>query len=237
MNSQTKYEKEIPVTSGNKPHLISESKPVVSESEPYIIRVGGLDLAKRIDHSALIILRLEKTPSGPNYFWIEAQMEWPHINYKKVAQDVLRIYSMYPMDKIGFDRSGVGDAASELFDKTSLAMEEIVTTMQRKFDIINIMKGLFEHKKLVLDPQTGRKIMEQMLSQERIISDAGNELYKHPSGTHDDLFWALGYACYVGLSYVLEYQKPVITSGPPRETDVDVMINRWMDGADSILSI
>ena len=36
---------------------------------------------------------------------------------------------------------------------------------------------------------------EQVLEQEKYISEAGNELYRHPASSHDDVFWALGYAC------------------------------------------
>lgn len=233
------YREEYGVTKGKiEPVVIEGIKLQTFENpDPYVMRVGGMDLAKRHDHSAFIVLRLERV-KDELYFWIEAQMEWPHVNYKTIANDCLKIYRNFPMDKIGFDRSGVGDAASELFDKTTLPMEEVVSTMQRKMDIISIIKGLLENKKLKLDPQTARKIMDQMLAQERIISDAGNELYKHPANAHDDLFWALGYACYVGLPYIVGYAEPVITTGRPELTEPEKIIEHHMGGdVDSIFPI
>jgi hypothetical protein len=207
--------------------------------QPYISRFGGLDLAKRVDHSALMVLRLDyHRQTGENFLYQEAHMTWPHVNYKKVAKDTFTIYRKYPWEFLGFDRQGVGDAASELFDVQTLRMEPISTTMEMKKDIIKIVKGLFEAKKLVVDPTTD--IKRQILEQETIISNAGNELYKHPQNTHDDLFWALGYACYVAMPYVIGYPAPLIrrVGVVSHERDIDKEIDMMMGGnTDAIFSI
>lgn len=198
-----------------------------------------MDLAKRLDHSAFIVLETVSERGKDPYLWIAAQMEWPHVNYKTVANDVMKIYQKYPMEKIGFDRSGVGDAAIELFDTVTLPFEAIVTSNPTKLDIISIIRGLIEHKRLKLDFNIGRKIIDQALIQERVISEAGNELYKHPAGTHDDLFWALGYACYVALPFVTGYVSPIIaTSKIEQEPDIDRQISNMMGGnIDSIFGM
>lgn len=223
-----------------KPVLIKGHRPDEPvEEEEYIFRFGGMDLAKRNDHSAFECLRLyREAKTGDFYLQEEAFMEWPHVNYKRVADDMLRIHGRFPMEQLGFDRSGVGDAASELFDKSTLPMVEIVSTMERKKDIVKIVKGLMEQTttngrpKLVIDKFTDLK--QQLMEQETIISKAGNELYEHPPNRHDDRFWALGYACYVAIPYVIGYPEPIIrrVGVDPEVRDIDAEIDALM-GFDS----
>lgn len=234
-----KYIEEINPHPEGQDVVVFGKKPtdVANVKTEYIQRFAGLDLAKRVDHSALAILRMKYSKElGHNYLYQEAHQMWPHINYKIVAADCWKIFNKYPWEMLGFDRSGVGDAAQELFDVQALNMQEIITTMERKKDIIKIIKGLFEMKKLVVDSES--EIKQQILEQETIISNAGNELYQHPPRRHDDLFWALGYACYVALPYVIGMPAPIIRRIAPenRERDIDAEIDSMMGGADSIMS-
>lgn len=162
---------------------------------------GGLDLAKRVDYSAFVLLK---------YFEGEliqcGQKEWPHINYRVVADDMYKINQRYRMNKLCFDRSGVGDAAQELFSR-ELPMEEVVSSLPKKLEIINFVKSLFHNKKLLIKD---KKLYEQLLEQEEYKSDAGNILYRHPSSSHDDIFWALGYACYASRQLFLGITKPTL---------------------------
>jgi hypothetical protein len=225
---------EIPVNYANS--VVQGKTPQQDIDDPdYVFRFGGLDLAKRVDHSAFELLRLMKeVPSGDLYLQEEAFMEWPHVSYSTIAKDMLKIHTKFPMEQLGFDRSGVGDAASELFDKSALPMVEIVTTQQRKLDIIKIVKGLMEQRtsggtpKLVIDKST--ELRQQALEQETIITQAGNETYKHPPNRHDDRFWALGYACFVALPYVIGYPPPVIRriGVEPQVRDIDDEIDRLL---------
>jgi len=171
------------------------------------IRIGGMDLAKRVDHSAFIILKLED-----GILKQEAHYIWPHVKYGQVAGDVLKFQNQLPMEKIGFDRNSVGDFAVELFDKTALPMEGIVTTMKSKLDMINVLKILFHQGLLKIDKHS--ELVTQISEQEQIITDAGNTTFKHIPGRHDDLFWALCYACYVALEYVVNMIDPIIRYTP-----------------------
>ena len=184
------------------------------------IRIGGMDLAKRVDHSAFIILKLED-----GMLKQEAHYIWPHVKYGQVAGDVLKFQNKLPMEKIGFDRNSVGDFAVELFDKTALPMEGIVTTMKSKLDMINVLKILFHQGLLKIDKHS--ELVTQISEQEQIITDAGNTTFKHIPGRHDDLFWALCYACYVSLEYVVNMIDPVIryTPEPKGERTMDDLIS------------
>lgn len=206
-------------------------REIIPDNEKYISRFAGLDLAKRIDHSALVVLRMDYSQkTGENFLYQEAHMIWPHVNYKTVSSDTLKIFKKYPWEILGFDQQGSGDAAVELFDVDGLHMEGIKTTMNMKIDIIKVIKSLLNAKKLVVDSSS--EIKQQILEQESIISNAGNELYKHPARSHDDLFWALGYACYVAMPYVLGYPDPLIRQiGPSKERDIDAEIDVMLNNS------
>ena len=194
------------------PHIVTQEFKQ-RQQEP--IRIGGMDLAKRVDHSAFIILKLDK-----GILKQEAHYIWPHVKYGQVAGDVLKFQNKLPMEKIGFDRNSVGDFAVELFDKTALPMEGIKTTMQSKLDMINVLKILFHQGLLQIDGKT--ELVTQIAEQEQIITDAGNTVYKHIPGRHDDLFWALCYACYVALEYVVNMVDPIIRYTPSAEPEKTV---------------
>ena len=153
---------------------------------------GGLDLAKRVDLSAFVMLEFVD-----GVLTQKGQKAWEHINYKKVASDILVIQRKYRMTKICVDRTGVGDAVIEMFTN-EIPFEEVVTSLPTKIEIMNLIHSLFHSEKLIIKDQT---LYEQVLEQEQHISDAGNILYRHPLKKHDDLFWALGYACYACKGY------------------------------------
>jgi hypothetical protein len=78
------------------------------------------------------------------------------------------------------------------------------------------------------------ELRQQIEEQEEQVTDAGNIRYSH-SGQHDDRFWALGYACYVALPYLVNVAPIVIKRGSddmmnmgPR--DVDMEIDKLMGG-------
>lgn len=239
MNSQTAstWVESLPVKHGQSPELVSghredyEKKPPIKH---YDLLFGGTDLAKRIDHSAFESIHLDKGVLREKYF-----MEWPHTNYAIVARDLKKIHTKLPHELIGFDRSGVGDAASELFDKSFIPLTPIVTTMNTKIDIIHIVRSLFQKGYLLVDrdSKTSNKdtddLPTQIEEQEEIISKAGNLLYQHPPKKHDDRFWALGYACYVAIPFLVNAAPVGIKQGVDKlhymtERDVDSEINKLM---------
>jgi len=127
----------------------------------------------------------------------KGQKTWEHINYRNVTTDLLAIQRKYRMTKIVVDRTGVGDAVIEMLTN-EIPFEEIVMSLPTINEIINMIHSLFHGNKLIIKDKI---LYEQVLEQEQHISDAGNILYRHPTKKHDDLFWALGYACYACKGY------------------------------------
>jgi len=171
------------------------------EEDPFLF--GGLDLAKRVDSSAFSMLNLK----GDTLHEYKAKI-WDHVNYAKVSLDVHEFHKKWPMSQIGFDRSGVGDAAIELFDTVTIPMVPVLTTNTRKIDMINSVETLMQTGQLKLSKKSPLK--EQYENQQRKIDpQTGNIKYPHGS-TPNDLFLALCYCVYVALPYMISADIPMI---------------------------
>jgi len=182
-------------------------------------KFGGLDLAKRIDASALEILTLKK-----GVLHHTAEKIWHGIDYKTVADDVMYIQKIEVMNLIGADATGVGDAVMDIFPKyMKKILRPIKFTMPKKLEMIDVVQQLFQNNLLQLHPKFSSILTEEILEQERTKTDAGNIKYQHPAGSHDDRFWALAEACYVAAPYVYGLPKQTISVGvSPRDEMFDL---------------
>jgi len=177
------------------------------------VRFGGLDVALRVDNTALVILEMNEDKVFEEY----GIKVWPHIHPAKIRDDLLTIQRDVRMNSIGYDRLGTGELI-KMFP-TELPMHPVISSMPTKQDIIGLIRGMFTAKKLLIhDSDLKREITEQ----EKYISDAGNILYRHPQGFHDDRFWALGYACYVASKYLIGMPRYIAKVVPkPKSIDQD----------------
>jgi hypothetical protein len=187
------------------------------------VNFGGLDVALRVDNTVLQVLRLEDGVLDQI-----GQKVWPHIAFKEIANDLLKIQRKERMKAIGYDRLGVGDGARELFNK-QIPLRDIVSSQPNKLDMISLVKGLFDQEKLTVhDSDLFREILEQ----ERKISEAGNVLYQHPTGFHDDRFWALCYACAVAAHSIGGVPRPrVAVQKSPRHGNLEQLASKELDKA------
>src|SRR5215207_6225467 len=74
--------------------------------------VAGLDLARRRDHSALVLLDVE-----PDRLTVTAALRLPQAPLRQ--QFALIAPHLAGLDLFVFDQSGLGDAAAELLPKTA----------------------------------------------------------------------------------------------------------------------
>jgi len=135
-----------------------------------------------------------------------SQKVWNHSDYDIIARDMLKIQQFELFRSIGYDRTGVGDGARRLFNK-QIPLRDILLSAPKKFEIITTMKGLIAQEKLFIHD---KDLYREILEQEKIISEAGNPLYRHPTGFHDDRFWALGLAVDQAAPFVLGRPMPSI---------------------------
>jgi len=175
--------------------------PDKEEEEPFY--VGGLDLAKVVHSSALDILELK------NDVLIEKAWKiWPHVSYATVAKDTHDIYKKYPMYEIGFDHSGVGQAAIELFDNITLPMVPIETTNKFKVDMFNSAQILLETGQLKLAKNS--PISSQWSGQQVVINQkTGSIQYPHGS-VPNDLVMGLLYAINRAIPFMINSNLPLI---------------------------
>ena len=78
----------------------------------FACRVAGLDLARRRDHSALVLLDVES-----DRLTVSAALRLPQAPLRQ--QFALIAPRLAGLDLLVFDQSGLGDAAAELLPKTS----------------------------------------------------------------------------------------------------------------------
>lgn len=135
-----------------------------------------------------------------------SQKVWEHSSYDIIADEMLAIQRFELFRSIGYDRTGVGDGARRLFSK-EVPLRDVLLSAPKKFEIITTMKGLISQEKLFIHD---KDLYREILEQEKIISDAGNPLYRHPTGFHDDRFWALGLAVDQAAPYIMGRPRPSI---------------------------
>ena len=175
-----------------------------------------------MDNTVLVVLKLEDGVLDQ-----VGQKIWPHINFKEINSDLLKIQHLERMKAIGYDRLGVGDGAKQLFSK-ELPLRDIISSMSNKFDMISLVKGLFSQDKLIVHD---KDLFREILEQERKISEAGNVLYQHPTGFHDDRFWALCYACAVASYSIAGVPRPRIATLSGKRINLDILADMDMEKA------
>lgn len=166
-------------------------------------KFGGLDIAIRVDSTCLEGLELNMQEGVLDQI---SQKVWNHSDYDTIARDMLTIQQHELFRSIGYDRTGVGDGARRLFNR-QVPLRDVLLSAPKKFEIITTMKGLIAQEKLFIHD---KDLYREVLEQEKIISEAGNPLYRHPTGFHDDRFWALGLAVDQAAPFVLGRPMPSI---------------------------
>jgi len=180
-------------------------------------KYGGLDLAQRVDNSALVVLELEEGVLNQ-----VGQKVWPHIDYEKIFNSLTKINELEKFNKICYDRTGVGDAVAKLISPTMRKIcRPTVLTVKKKFELITLVKGLFNEKKLKIHD---RDLFREITEQEVVTSDAGNLLYRHPEGFHDDRFWGLALACEAGSYAVRGITRSTAIAASPKENNLESLI-------------
>jgi phage terminase large subunit-like protein len=184
------------------------------------VRFGGLDVALRVDNTALVVLKLED-----GVLEQVGQKVWPHMSLDKVADDMLKIQQLERMKAIGYDRLGIGDGAKQLFSK-EIPLRDIISSQTNKLAMIGLVKGLFNQEKLIVHD---KDLFREILEQERKISDAGNVLYQHPTGFHDDRFWALCYACSVASYSLAGIPRPTVAKMSNKRVPLDILADQELE--------
>jgi len=152
---------------------------------------AGCDLAKKEDFSVVAVLRRDEDafrlihlnvfPQGTEYVGV--------INYLKALSERLRTIHRFLVDQ-----TGVGEAVIEQAKGTVPNVEGVILTAPAKQEILGYLKLMMQEKRVLFPYELD---FLQELNVERFeLSKSGQILFSHPSGTHDDRFWAFALAVY-----------------------------------------
>jgi hypothetical protein len=164
------------------------------------VYVGGQDLAKERDFSALTILEI----SGKNARLV-ALKEWPHVDYHVVMADTEALYQKWHLSKLGVDAASMGSPIVEFYQMKGLMVEGIKPTGPTKADMVNFSRTLFGNGQLHIGRgRLADELVSELKEQELILGAAEYPRYAHPSGRHDDLLWSLNFACLAAKPWLSE---------------------------------
>jgi phage FluMu gp28-like protein len=152
---------------------------------------AGVDLAKKEDFSVVAVLRRDEDafrlihlnifPQGTEYVGV--------INYLKALSERLKTIHRFLLDQ-----TGVGEAVVEQAKKTVPNLEGVILSAPAKQEILGYLKLMMQEKRVLFPYELD---FLQELNVERFeLTKSGQIQFSHPSGTHDDRFWAFALAVY-----------------------------------------
>lgn len=172
----------------------------------------GLDLGRKQDHSALVIV--ERSVRALNTRYVDAYTKWETFlsvryakqwrlgtSYGDVAKEVSEIFKK--TETLGrsvmvFDQTGVGDAVFEMIREhlRGSNVEGIVLTHELKRDMYAAIESNLEQGKVKIaeDCHSSRELKEELLRVEIRRVGFGYKYGAFEAGSHDDLVMALALA-------------------------------------------
>jgi phage FluMu gp28-like protein len=174
----------------------------------------GLDLGRKQDHSALVIL--ERSLKAMNTRYIDAYTKWETFlsvryvkqwrlgtAYGEVAAEVGAVFKkVEPLGKsvLVFDQTGVGDAVFEMIREhlKGSNVEGVVITHELKRDMYAALETNLEQEKLKIaaNCHSSRELKEELLKVEIRRVGFGYKYGAFEKDSHDDLVMALALACW-----------------------------------------
>jgi phage FluMu gp28-like protein len=150
----------------------------------------GIDFGKHADHSAIAILQKISDDQIRLVHLKEFQLGTP---YMDVIGWVRRLNDTYRLTGGCLDRTGVGEAPYEEIRDFMPQIKGITLTVQAKEDLMGKLKLAMENHKITM-PLDQRRLLTQITSQQCKPLATGKLQFTHPTGTNDDLLWALALA-------------------------------------------
>lgn len=193
---------------------------------PGRVVVGGLDLGKMHDFSALVILEVQDRVAR-----VKGIKTWPHVDYHVVVADTVEAHRRFKMRLLAIDATGVGEPISEMFAVRGVPTEDIKfgeyvnwvspwgdrERAPVKFAMFEFARACLQHDPpQVQFSKTGsEELIQQLKEQELILGAADHPTYRHPEGRHDDLASAFLMALYVSRAWVTGNGLWIISSNGP----------------------
>ena len=152
---------------------------------------AGIDLAKKEDFSVVAVLRKDEDafrlvhlnvfPQGTEYVGV--------INYLKALSERLKT-----VHKFLVDQTGVGEAVLEQAQKTVPNIEGVILTAPSKQEILGYLKLMMQERRILFPYELD--FLQELNIERYELTKVGQIQFSHPSGTHDDRFWAFALAVF-----------------------------------------
>ena len=172
---------------------------------------AGLDLAKHRDHSALTLTAVDTLNRTATTAGIKI---WPHTDYHSVVKDTLHIFLKKRWRMLDLDVMPVGEYIVEEFDSLGVPVEPVSFSLKEK-------KAMMEASLLLLSQErynlkggspNDQELLKQIREQEMVKSEAGNDRYVHPEGSHDDVLWSWCLSIRAARRYLFEQKASIFST-------------------------
>ena len=182
-----------------------------------IIKIGGLDVGKHQDHTALTGLQVYPTE---NFVFVDYARRWNlKTDYGTIEYDLAQIQQKAKFDMIGVEINGPGSVLIDHLRAKKLPVHPITNTGKitdlKKLDDYSKMskpsmaKFLLMCKKqhIVKYPEnTKSRYIKELIKQNEMlkqyVTDSGNVQYKAPGKQHDDLTLSFFVAMRLAMRYI-----------------------------------
>ena len=194
----------------------------------------GLDLGKKIDHSAVAVL--EKTPEGV--------LRTLHVKRFKLGTEYgivlgyLRQLNqkLHTVRTIEIDQTGVGDYFVEDAIKTGLKnVHGTMLTLPMKEEIMGLAKKRMEEGKLQIHYDWD--LINEFNVERYQLTKAGRVQFSHPNGTHDDRLWAIALAIYAAKPEIPQHRFFATTGRNPNYIGPTIDLRRLRPGANTCVQL
>jgi len=151
---------------------------------------AGVDFGKLEDYSVIAVIKKEELLK---LVWI---YEFPlRTSYTNVIGTLIRANQKFHFERVLVDQTGVGEPILEEIKSQGLEnVEGLTFTIKTKEELLSSLKIVMEQNRLAIP--YNRRLCEQINQQQYEYSKSGHLQFSHPTGTHDDMLWALALAVY-----------------------------------------
>jgi phage FluMu gp28-like protein len=174
--------------------LNADPKPQEKYDDEYHL---GLDFGKHRDHSAVAILQKMSEQQMRLVYLKEFELETP---YSQIIGFLRLLHGTYDFRGGYLDKTGVGEGPYEEIKEFMPQMQGVTLTAPVKEDLLGKLKLAMEKRQLTISRDNPR-LLVQISSQQCQPTRSGGLRFTHPSGTKDDLLWALTLGANSGLQY------------------------------------
>ncbi len=181
--------------------LVSDNTSIESYSRKESTFFGGYDPGGKQDPAAFVVvekmndrertLRVVQARTFQNRRKEKSPEEESNL-YTRITAEVSDLARKFHVDRVAVDSTGLGLPIVELCKSLGMPTQGLALTNKSKEELLSTLRILLEQKKIVLPYDLNLLANLNCIKADR--TKTGGYSFSHPSGTHDDLAYALALA-------------------------------------------